>query len=257
MKIKAVLFDLDGTIVSYKLRFLDAKKEAIEYLNNLGILREGENEYTISTQEMLDIIKERKPAKYEIIKRKVFEIFEKYELEACNETQLMPGALYTLQALTMNGIIAGVVTNNSLKAAKLSLQKSGITRLISVLISRDDVNKLKPEPDGILEAIRRLGVSKDEVIYVGDAPVDIKAAKRAGIKACAITCGAHTREKLMLENPDYTFNCLHNIIDLALGMRKVSCPYCDSAFETEEELDKHIDRVHTGSGLLEGDTRKW
>jgi uncharacterized C2H2 Zn-finger protein len=38
---------------------------------------------------------------------------------------------------------------------------------------------------------------------------------------------------------------------------KYSCPYCDSIFETKEELSTHIDRIHHGSGLLEGDTRKY
>jgi uncharacterized C2H2 Zn-finger protein len=37
----------------------------------------------------------------------------------------------------------------------------------------------------------------------------------------------------------------------------VSCPYCQSLFKDNEELSKHIDRIHSGSGLLEGDTRKW
>ncbi len=36
-----------------------------------------------------------------------------------------------------------------------------------------------------------------------------------------------------------------------------SCPYCESVFETKEELSTHIDRIHHGSGLLEGDTRKY
>lgn len=37
----------------------------------------------------------------------------------------------------------------------------------------------------------------------------------------------------------------------------VSCPYCASKFGNKEELSKHIDRIHHGSGLLEGDRRKW
>ncbi|AFU57202.1 zinc finger C2H2 domain-containing protein [Candidatus Nitrososphaera gargensis Ga9.2] len=37
----------------------------------------------------------------------------------------------------------------------------------------------------------------------------------------------------------------------------VSCPYCASKFKDNEELSKHIDRIHHGSGLLEGDSRKW
>ena len=37
----------------------------------------------------------------------------------------------------------------------------------------------------------------------------------------------------------------------------VSCPYCQSKLKATAELSKHIDRIHTGSGLLEGDRRKW
>jgi uncharacterized C2H2 Zn-finger protein len=40
-------------------------------------------------------------------------------------------------------------------------------------------------------------------------------------------------------------------------MSKASCPYCESIFESNEELSKHIDRIHHGSGLLEGDSRKF
>jgi pyrophosphatase PpaX len=216
LHLKAVLFDLDGTLVSYNLRLLEAKKEAISYLRRLGIARENEDENSLSTQKMLDIIKERSPSSYKQVRKRVFKIFEKYELEACSKIRLMPGALYLLQTLNMNGIFTGIVTNNSLKAAKLSLQKAGIAKLICILISRDDVDKLKPEPDGILEAIKRLRILKSEAIYVGDAPVDIVAAKKAGVKACALTCGAHSKERLILENPDYTFNSLHDILSLVV-----------------------------------------
>ncbi len=40
-------------------------------------------------------------------------------------------------------------------------------------------------------------------------------------------------------------------------MSEISCPYCESTFETIEELSNHIDRIHHGSGLLEGDSRKF
>ena len=38
---------------------------------------------------------------------------------------------------------------------------------------------------------------------------------------------------------------------------RASCPYCSSKFNDNEELSKHIDRIHHGSGLLEGDSRRW
>jgi uncharacterized C2H2 Zn-finger protein len=40
-------------------------------------------------------------------------------------------------------------------------------------------------------------------------------------------------------------------------MSQLSCPYCDSKFADKEDLSKHIDRIHSGAGLLEGDTRKF
>ncbi len=42
-----------------------------------------------------------------------------------------------------------------------------------------------------------------------------------------------------------------------MHVSEVSCPYCGSVFKNKEELSKHIDRIHTGSGLLEGDKRRW
>jgi uncharacterized C2H2 Zn-finger protein len=39
--------------------------------------------------------------------------------------------------------------------------------------------------------------------------------------------------------------------------QRASCPYCASKFKDNEELSKHIDRIHHGSGLLEGDSRRW
>ncbi len=47
------------------------------------------------------------------------------------------------------------------------------------------------------------------------------------------------------------------VIWVGYSMPESSCPYCDSVFDSNEELSKHIDRIHSGSGLLEGDTRKF
>lgn len=46
-------------------------------------------------------------------------------------------------------------------------------------------------------------------------------------------------------------------VELPAGISKVACPYCQSKFDNKEDLSKHIDRLHLGSGLLEGDLRQW
>lgn len=57
-------------------------------------------------------------------------------------------------------------------------------------------------------------------------------------------------------------NSSHDVVPLAevetpIETSKVMCPYCQSKFEDKQELSKHIDRLHLGSGLLEGDVRQW
>jgi signal-transduction protein with cAMP-binding, CBS, and nucleotidyltransferase domain len=46
-------------------------------------------------------------------------------------------------------------------------------------------------------------------------------------------------------------------VDLPAAISKIACPYCGSKFDSKDDLSKHIDRIHLGSGLLEGDLRQW
>lgn len=64
------------------------------------------------------------------------------------------------------------------------------------VVSADDVTKTKPDPEGILKALDRLGLKKNEVIAMGDHPVDMKAAQAAGVKAIGTTHGFSTAAEL-------------------------------------------------------------
>jgi CBS domain-containing protein len=50
---------------------------------------------------------------------------------------------------------------------------------------------------------------------------------------------------------------LHTTNVIEQDRKKITCPYCGSEFKAKDEMSKHIDRIHIGSGLLEGDVRKW
>ena len=72
-----------------------------------------------------------------------------------------------------------------------------------VVIGADDTERHKPEPDPILEALRRLGAQARDAAYVGDSPFDIRAAKAAGVLAVAVGWGGiHPDERLLREEPD-------------------------------------------------------
>ncbi len=74
---------------------------------------------------------------------------------------------------------------------------------MDVVIGAEDTERHKPDPDPVLEALRRLGVDAADAAYVGDSPFDIRAAKAAGVHAVAVGWGGiHPDQRLLHEEPD-------------------------------------------------------
>jgi HAD superfamily hydrolase (TIGR01549 family) len=75
---------------------------------------------------------------------------------------------------------------------------------IETIVGYHDTQLKKPNPDPILEAVRRLELRTHEVVSVGDAPADIKASKSANVTAIAAIWGASDLEGIRMAEPDYT-----------------------------------------------------
>lgn len=88
---------------------------------------------------------------------------------------------YMMQRLDQAHIKIAVVTNCTEVSARLMLDKLGVMPFILTLVTADQVQHPKPDPEGLQMAMRVLDVTPDEVIYVGDQPVDARAAHEAGI----------------------------------------------------------------------------
>ena len=86
-----------------------------------------------------------------------------------------PGAAELLQELQERGIKVGIVTRNCRAAVEHILGSNPLT--YDVLLTRDDVDAVKPDPAHLLTALRMMGVEPQHVLMVGDAPGDMKAAK--------------------------------------------------------------------------------
>jgi phosphoglycolate phosphatase len=74
------------------------------------------------------------------------------------------------------------------------LEKYSVTELIDVIIGFEDVALPKPAPEGLLAAIRALGVSRGETLYIGDTVIDAKTAQSAGVDFAAVTTGTTPAE---------------------------------------------------------------
>jgi len=97
------------------------------------------------------------------------------------------GVLETLDTLRQRGLPVVVFKGASSRAARTLLASAGLQ--FDILVGGDHVARPKPAPDGVLEAAKRLSVAPEDVVYIGDAPTDLQAARSACARGAAATWG--------------------------------------------------------------------
>jgi len=123
-------------------------------------------------------------------------------------TKLYPSTVPTMRALKERGAMLGIISTKFRFRLTATLDEYGVTDLFSVIIGGEDVSAAKPDPQGVLAAIERLGVSKNEVLYIGDSVVDARTAENAGVDFAPVTTG-------MTKEPDFKpFRCVRVLSDL-------------------------------------------
>lgn len=179
-EIKGIIFDMDNTLLRSNIDFEMMKKETYAFLTSKGILPTDLNlqEHTSST--IIEKALQTNRMTEDVIKE-MWEIAEKHEIIGMHEAKLEPGVMELLEDIKGKYYLV-VVTNNSMKAAEAALRDNNIMEYFDNLIGREKMGSLKPSPDGFLQV---LNVYNDTLstdwISVGDAWVDGKASKEAGI----------------------------------------------------------------------------
>ena len=181
MPLKAVLFDLDGTLIDSIRLFRDAMKAV--FATYKVELNEAYfwhwHAHRVAWPELLDrhglsqIIEE--PFKAAVLGDLASRVR--------SSVSWNDGALEALQAFKKNGISIGVVTNAPLPHVNIVESRLALKQHFDVLICGEDIGKRrKPEPYGLLLAAERLSLAAGSCAYVGDQLFDMQAAARAGMK---------------------------------------------------------------------------
>jgi pyrophosphatase PpaX len=224
MRVKAVIFDLDGTLASFNLDYKTARAEVKSYLTTRGVpasvLSVKESVFEMLRKTEIFARNSGKPAKFlEEVRGEALAMTEKYELEAARNTSLMPGALETLKALRQMNLKIGLCTINSEKSVNYILNRFGITNFFDATVPRNKVNHFKPHPEHIETALKALGTSAKDTVIVGDSTVDIQSAKELKIVAVGLPTGVSTMEQLMRNGANYIIT---SITDLPLLIEKMN-----------------------------------
>jgi pyrophosphatase PpaX len=125
-----------------------------------------------------------------------------------------PGIIETISELKELGVVLGVVTSKARSGLKRGLNVSGLDRMFDVLVSMDDVERHKPDPEPVLKALEILGASADHTVFVGDSPHDMAAGRSAGVQTAAALWGPFPRATLEPHCPGYWLTAPTDIVAL-------------------------------------------
>jgi phosphoglycolate phosphatase len=123
-------------------------------------------------------------------------------------TELLPGAADALKHLHDKAVAVGLCSNKPRVFSEALLEQLDIARYFRVVIGPEDVAHLKPAPDMVLLAMKRLGVKPHETVYIGDMSVDVETARAAGVRAWVVATGSEPREALVEARPDRLLDTL-------------------------------------------------
>lgn len=200
--IKAVIFDLDGTLLDTLADLTDSVNYALRTFGHspASVRERGIEEIRrFVGNGVRNLMKRALPEDTdEQAFEEAFAIFRTHYMEHCQDkTRPYEGIMELLRELKRMGIRMAIVSNK-LQPAVEALRARYFDDLIKVAIGESREVRRKPAPDAILLALQRLGCSREEAIYVGDSEVDIATAQAAGLPCISVTWGF--RERALLES---------------------------------------------------------
>ena len=160
--VRAVAFDLDGTLVHSALDF-DAMRAETGCPPGMGLL-----EYLGTLTDPDAVCRGHR-------------VIERHELAGARDSTWMPGAQSLLAGLRALGLPTAILTRNMRPAVELVRERLGLD--VDVVVTREDCAP-KPSPDGLHRIADALSVPVRQLVYVGDFLYDLQAARAAGALAC-------------------------------------------------------------------------
>jgi len=217
--VRAVVFDLDGTIVNFNI---DRKSVRAEVKKFLG--RKGFPLSVFSSEDsVFDILKKveirmrsdgEEEQKIARLREDALRILGRYEMEAARITNLVPGALETFRELRRRELKMGVFTVSSETSTETVLGSLGVRDLFDAVITRRSVQELKPGTAPLEATLEALAVKPQEAVVVGKSIQDMSSARELGITAIGIMTDASSRKKLTSAGAQYVIPSLVNLLPL-------------------------------------------
>lgn len=209
--IKAVLFDLDGTLLDTHDLLLASFRHAtrtvlgVELPDEVLMARVG----TPLAAQMADFTPD--PA----LQERLLDVYRTFN-HAVHDERVKPfeGVVPMVEELARRGLRMGVVTSKRRWLAERGLALFGLDRHMDFVIGPDECPRHKPDPLPVTYGCRELGLDPAACLYVGDSPFDMAAGNGAGCIAVAVTWGMFSREVLLEQGPAHVIDAPAELLAL-------------------------------------------
>lgn len=227
MTIKAVIFDLDGTLASFNIDYKAVRADVRSFLIRRGlpasILSINESIFEMLKKAEIFMKNNGKSEKaMEEIRTKALATAEKYELEAAKGTSLLSGVLETLKALKKMDLKLGLCTINGEKSTNYILKRFGIEKFFDAVTPRDSVKYVKPSTEHLEATLKALGVNPEEATVVGDSRIDMKCARELKAIAVGLPTGVSSPKELISSGANYFITSITDLPTLIEYINKTS-----------------------------------
>ncbi len=191
-RVQAWLFDLDGTLMDAGNHVVEAVAGQIPLLGP-ALSRHLARQLVLNSDVPLNAL----TRVLQLAGREhwVYALRRRFRRNALPIFPPFPRVTELLEWLSARSKV-GIVTSRSHRDAKTFLRRYGLEGPVTAIVSEESVRYLKPHPEPVHEAARQLGVSPEQCVLVGDMPVDMRAARRAGAWAIGVLCGMGREREL-------------------------------------------------------------
>lgn len=216
-KIKAVVFDLDGTLLNTLEDLTDSVNAALEAYHCPKKSIEQVRTYVGNgIKKLIERCLEGGETHPDF--DNIFETFKVHYKNNCqNKTRPYEGIMELLTALKTKGKKLAIVSNKADFAVK-ELNEFYFKEFDMVAIGEREKIARKPAPDSVYQALKELGVSKEQAIYIGDSDVDVKTAENAKIPCISVLWGFRDKELLEKCGAKYFAKDCKEVLELIESM---------------------------------------